>query len=220
MNIDISLDKNQLKGVESMLRDIKNGAKKAHVTAINKTLTTTRVQVRKRIGQDINLAAKRINQELDIEKANYSKISGRFVAYCAPIGLINFGANQTAKGVTYKIYKSGGRQFLKHAFIAESKGANNVWWRGNRASMPEPKRYPIGKKSKAAWPKFGPKEGAKYRFPAGPKGDKGIVRRTWSSIGDHFSKPEIFEPEGIKASALLLKNLDEKVEEILRRHRG
>lgn len=138
----IEISKADVKRVEAMLGDIKNGSKKAMVTAINKTATTTKVQVKKRLGKELNLKAKRIDKDLSIKKANYSNISGKVSATGEPVGLINFGASQLKKGTKVKVMKSGSRDLIRHAFIATSKRAENVWWRARVGGKLVP-RLPI-----------------------------------------------------------------------------
>jgi len=189
MTNGITINRNDVAAVESLLSDIKNGAVKALVTAINKTATTTKVQVKKRLGQELNLKASRINQDLSIKKANYGNISGRVVATGEPIGLINFGATQkkTWAGTKVKVLKTSIRKTLKHAFIATVKGTPNVWWRA------------LGSNGKRVG-----------RLP--------IERLTGPRIEDILSKDEILTPINEDAANLLTENLDKKIEEILRRH--
>lgn len=186
----IQINRSDVAAIESLLSDIKNGATKAMVTAINATVKTTKVQVKKRLGQKLNLKAKRINQDLSVEKANYSKISGAVRAIGEPVGLASFGATQkrTWPGTKVKVYKSSPREIISHAFIATSRSAKNVFWRT--------------------------KEGGS-RVPRTP-----IERLTGPRIEDVLAKPEIIDPLKRDASDLLVTNLGKKVDDILRRHNG
>ena len=139
----IEISQSDVRAVESMLSDIQNGATKAMVTAINKTVVTTKVQVKKKLGQKLNLTAKRINKNLSVKKANYDSIQGAVVSTGKPIGLINFKATQLKKGVKAQVLKSSSRQLIEHAFIATSKGAKNVWWRKKLPSGKLVGRLPI-----------------------------------------------------------------------------
>lgn len=139
----IEVSQSDMREIETMLSGITNGATKAMVTAINKTVTTTKVQVKKKIGQKLNLKAARIGQDLTANKANYNNIKGSVIATGEPIGLINYKATQLKKGVKVQVLKSGSRQLIEHAFIATSKGAKNVWWRKRLASGKLAGRLPI-----------------------------------------------------------------------------
>ena len=183
----VQISKSDIAAVESLLSDVKNGSVKAMVTAINSTATTTKVQVKKRLGQELNLKASRINQDLSVDKANYQKISGAVRCTGDPIGLINFGATQkrTWAGTKVKVMKSSARSTIKHAFITTAKGAKNVFWREMK----------------------GGKRVARFK----------IERLTGPRIEDILAKPEIIDPINKDAGDLLVVNLGKKVDDILRR---
>ena len=203
MQFDIDFDMAALKDVKAMVSGIKNGYKKAVVTAINKTVATTKVQAKARIGNELNLKASRIEKDLSVQKANYSKISGAVIAKGEPVGLINFSARQTQKGTSIKVLRSSPRTLLKHAYIATGRGTStkeHVFWRKTRMLG---KKFPVGKISKAAWPKLP----EKFRMPA--------ERLTGPRIEDIFAKTKVISPLTIQANFLLLKNTDIAVTKII-----
>ncbi len=205
--MEIELNKRMFNEVKAAMSEIKNGYKKVLVTSINKTLTTTKVQATARIGNELNLKAGRIKQNLSIQKANYDKISGALISQGEPIGLINFSASSVAKGVTVKVLRSESRSLLKHAYIATGRRSTkqHVFWRKDRDKMPQAKKFPVGKKSGSPWPRFG----EKYRLPA--------VRLTGPRIEDIFANKKVFDPVSIQANHLFLVNVDNKITDILRR---
>ena len=206
--MEVEVSESMLNEVKAVMSDIKNGYKNVLVTSINKTLTTTKVQSAARIGNEINLKAARIKQNLTVQKANYAKISGALVSKGEPIGLINFGARSVLKGVTVQVLRAEPRGLLKHAYIATGRGSTkqHVFWRADRNKMPAAKKFPVGKKSKAPWPSFGDK----YRMPA--------ERLTGPRIEDIFAKNKVMEPVMIQANHLFLANVDAKITDVLRRH--
>lgn len=208
--MEVQINQADMNHVKSMVADIKNGYKKVLVTSINKTLTTAKVQATARIGNELNLKAARIKQDFTIQKANYSKISGALLATGEPVGLVNFAARQVQKGVSVKVLKSSSRMILKHAYIASGKKSTgqHVFWRAGRAKMPAPKKFKTGKKSMAAWPRFGDK----YRAPA--------ERLTGPRIEDIFAQPKVLDPVSIQANHIYALNVEKKIEEVLRRHNG
>ncbi len=205
--MEVEVSKTMLDDVKAAMSDIKNGYKNVLVTSINKTITTTKVQATARIGNEINLKAGRIKKNLTVQKANYSKINGALISKGEPIGLINFGATHVLKGVTVKVLRAESRSLLKHAYIATGRGSTvqHVFWRKNQNKMPAAKKFPVGKKSSAPWPKFGDK----YRMPT--------VRLTGPRIEDIFAKQKVLEPVMILANHLFLSNVDTKISDILRR---
>ncbi len=225
INLSVKVDEATLDKVKSAMAGIKNGYVNVLVTSINKTMTTVKTQATARIGNDLNLKASRIKEDFTIIKADYSNPSGAIVATGEPVGLINFGASQTKKGVTVKVKRSGSRSLLKHAFIAKGRGASkakdgttkeHVWWREGQDQQDPPKLHMQGKISKAAWPRFGiqyhPKFSEEYRFP--------LSRRTGPRIEDILSKNYVLDPVTIQANHLFLSNVDKKIDEVLRRYHG
>jgi hypothetical protein len=205
MRVDI--DQSSVAAVKAMLGDLKASYPKVISTAINKTLTTVKTQATARIGNELNLKAARIKEDISLQKANYGKLSGAFISTGKPVGLIQFTARQTAKGVSFKVKRTGARTTLKHAYIGKGKGGGlHVFWRKNR--MPGTGKFPVGKKSKAPWQKM-PK-----------KFSKPVERLTGPRIEDILAQSKVLEPITIQAGTLYLSNVDNKVDEVLRRHNG
>lgn len=199
--MSINISSSDMQAIQNMLSDVKNGAKKAVTKALNKTATTTKVQVKKRLGQEINLKASRIDQDLSIKKASYDNMSASVKAVGEPVGLINFAGKQLKQGVRVKVYKSGTSKVLKHAFIAKRGSKDHLFWRKYNGQ-----RKPI--KPNLAYGKL-PK---KYRQP--------VERLTGPRIEDVLAKDEILNAVNNDAGNLLAENLSKEVDEVLRRHRG
>jgi hypothetical protein len=200
MKIDI--DTSQLNYIKDMVEGIKNGYQKVVVGAINQTLTTAKVQAKARIGNELNLTAARIDEDLSIQKASYTKLYGALIAKGEPVGLINFGANQTMKGVSVKVLKASTTTLLKHAFIAHGKNSEkeHVFWRAKRQAGT---KFPVGKKTNVPWPMFSDK----YRMP--------LERLTGPRIEDIFAQPKVLDPVTIQANHLLLQNAEKNLDAVL-----
>lgn len=94
---------------------------KDEIRAIMRALNKTAQQARTGASRDVraagyNIKASAIKRSFTIDRATPSKLSVTLRATGAPIGLINYGAVQTKKGVTVRV--KNGRKTLKHAFIA------------------------------------------------------------------------------------------------------
>jgi hypothetical protein len=204
----VTINQADIAKVQALLGDLKDKYKSVMTTSINKTLTTARTQATARIGNELNLKASRIKEDFTIQKANFGNISGALVAKGAPVGLINFSASQTMKGVSVKVLRSSSRTVIKHAYIGSKKGQTkqHVYWRKNR--MPGTGRWPVGKKARAAWDTVAPV----YRRP--------VERLTGPRIEDIFANPKVFDPVSIQAQHVYLQNVDAKIDDILRRHSG
>ncbi|MCE5185079.1 MAG: phage tail protein [Planctomycetaceae bacterium] len=143
MDIQIKLDEQRLREVQLMLREIPRGMATVMSRGINKTAVSVRAEVVRKIAAEVNLSQKRIREALTISQANWTKWAATINISRKRIGLINFGARQTARGVSYKIDKAHGRKAIEHAFIATAKGAENVWVRETDADGTLVPRLPI-----------------------------------------------------------------------------
>lgn len=205
----ITVDQADIAKVQAALGDLKDKYKSVMTTSINKTLTTARTQATARIGNELNLKAARIKQDFTVKKANFGDISGSLKATGKPVGLINFGANQTQKGVTVKVLRTASRSLVKHAYIAARGSKKHVYWRSTpRNTIPSAKRYLPGKQHAAPWARMG----RDIRRP--------VERLTGPRIEDIFAKSKVLDPVTIQAQHVYLQNVDAKIDEILRRHSG
>lgn len=118
-----------------------------------------RTEARRDIQREYNLKAADINQRLSVS-TRYDGIA--LVGRASGINLIHFSARQTARGVSYRVKKTGGRKLLAHAFIRSTRSGKGpfVWLRGAAgskysASSPGKNRY-IGRHGYPIFQQFGP----------------------------------------------------------------
>jgi hypothetical protein len=211
MTTSVEISQADIEKVKALLGELSGCYKKVMVTSINKTLTTAKTQVTARIANKVNLKSSRIKEDFKIDKANYGKISGSLSALDATenrIGLIQYAAKQTAKGVTVQVLRSNSRALLKHAFIAHGKKSTkeHVFWRKNRPNGTG--KWPKGKKLKMFWGNVD----EKFKKP--------LSRRVGPSAAYWFGKPDVFDPVAIQAQHVYSQNVESRIDEILRRHNG
>lgn len=213
--MEVEIDQAAISDIKAALGDLKDKYKSVLTTSINKTLATAKVQTKARIGNELNLTAARIDQDLTIQKANFSKLSGALIAKGEPVGLAQFSPVDGPTGVKVKVLRSSSPTLLKHAYLAPGKSGSglHVWWRGKRENMPAAKKFPTGVKSRTNWYKIG----NDYRGIGGIGAKHAIERRTGPRIEDIFAKPQVFDPINIQAHHIYLQNVDAKIAEILRR---
>lgn len=213
MSMSYQINQASVDNVRAMLGELADMYKSVMTTSINKTLSTVQTQATARIGNELNLTAARIKQDMTITKANYGNISGKLSCTGEPIGLMQYGAKQTTKGVSVKVKRSGARALLKHAFIADANGYTHVWWREGQDQQDPPKIHMQGKISKAAWPRFGiryhPRFSDEYRIP--------LERLNGPRIEDILDDDDILTPVIIQGNYLFLQNVGKQTDEILRR---
>jgi hypothetical protein len=199
----VQIDQASVAEVKSLLGEFADKYKAVLTTSINKTLGTAKTQATARIGNEINLPAARIKQDFTLDKANYSKLSGGLIAEGEPVGLINFGANQTLKGVSVKVLRSSPRELLKHAYIAAKGTKSHVYWR----AYDGPRNPAMATKQKF----FGQLPEKHYmKIP--------VHRLTGPRIEDIFANPKVFDPVAIQAQHVYLQNVEAKIKEIIYRY--
>jgi hypothetical protein len=115
--------------------------------ALNRAQNKVSTEAGREIRKVYNVRQKAITSAFRKLRASMSKLTARLVIEGVRIGLIEFAARQTKRGVTVRILKSGGRKLVKGAFITAStrgnyrgggsQGINQVWRRAGK------ERYPI-----------------------------------------------------------------------------
>lgn len=124
--------------IEQLHRDV---AGKAVVGAVNKTLAQAKTAMSKEIRAEFNIPAVKVGAALRVNKATFRngllRIEGSLESPSKrgrSINLINFSARQTARGVTFKVKKSGPRKTLRGAFIANQ--GRTVFQRVGKSRLP------------------------------------------------------------------------------------
>lgn len=116
--IEIKVDKAKLRNIERMLAGVPKAMPRVISRGINRTISPAKTQISRGIRQEINIKSGDLNKKIKVDKATFAKWEGRIILSTKRIPLEDFGAKQTAKGVSYKIKKSGGRQVIESGFIA------------------------------------------------------------------------------------------------------
>lgn len=121
---------------------------KATASALNKTVAQAKTAMSREIRAEFNISAGRVGQALTITRA--SAIGGRFrlaASLQSPaqrgrsLNLAAFGARQTAKGVSFKIKKSGPRKTIPGSFLIN--GGKTVMIREGKQRLPIKARQTI-----------------------------------------------------------------------------
>lgn len=153
--ITLSPDAATFAAVQTELASIANGANKAFATAINRTLTTVRSRVAKRLAKTINLPAGNastpdegtVSGFIDVQKASSggtggaANLEGAVSITGKPISLMLFkptpsqpGPTRVA-GVSVLTRRGKARELLKHTFVARMKsGHTGVFERMGRGN--------------------------------------------------------------------------------------
>jgi Prophage minor tail protein Z (GPZ) len=116
-------------------------AGKALASAMNKTVEQAKTAMSREIREEFVLPAAKVAQALRIDRARAS--GGRFALQAAlyspakrgrSLNLGSFAAKQTARGVTFKVRRGGGRKLIPGAFLIN--GGKTVMIRVGKARLP------------------------------------------------------------------------------------
>jgi hypothetical protein len=115
--------------------------------SLNRTGLAAKTAASRALRGIFNIKQKRINKAIDQLKARRNSFLFQLRVRSRGIGLINFGARQTTKGVSYAILK-GRRNTIKHAFKAPMLGIKEgestregVFIRKGKKGVPTKGRY-------------------------------------------------------------------------------
>lgn len=147
------------KGIEASFKKFQADHEKAIIRALNKTAITARADAAKSIrAEGYNIKAAAIKKSFATTKAAKGRLVVVLRATGKPIALIEYGARQTKSGVSVQV--KGGREVLRHAFIATMKSSHKgVFERTGAARLKAPKRVAGSKTRRVNVPiveKFGP----------------------------------------------------------------
>ncbi len=139
MQISITTNFPQVQAkLDSLSKDI---AQKALVRSVNATMAIAKTAMSREIRQEFVLPAAKVNAALVVKRASFrAGLFGVEATLESPskrgrsLNLINFGARETARGVTFKIKRGGPRQLIPGAFIASA--GRTVFIRTGKPRLP------------------------------------------------------------------------------------
>jgi hypothetical protein len=116
--LTVKIDERQRAELQRLLTGVRDGVRRAEVSAINKTVRDARTRISRRIAEGAGIQKKYTDKAITQEKANRQTLSGAVVLSYKPIPIYAFKARQTRKGVTFRFGADGERKIFSHAFIA------------------------------------------------------------------------------------------------------
>jgi hypothetical protein len=103
-----------VEGMRGLARDVPD---KAVVRALNKVADQAAVQLARSIQSvGYKLKSSAVKKRLSVTKASSGRLTARISATGRPVPLTEYGARETAKGVSVNVLN--GRKLIPHAFIA------------------------------------------------------------------------------------------------------
>ena len=109
--VEIKFDEKKLANVRRMLVEIPNAMPTVISRGINRTATSARAEITRRLYEHLNLTKTRIRQNIKIQKATRARWRSDIDIFTKAVPLIHYGASTLkGKGVSYKILRGGGRK--------------------------------------------------------------------------------------------------------------
>jgi hypothetical protein len=128
--------------VQRQLADLQaDVAQRAAVSAVNKVMAQGKTAMSKEIRAEFNISAAKVGDALVVNRATFR--NGLLLIEASlesptkrgrSLNLINFGARQTAQGVTLQIKRNGGRILIRGAFIGNQ--GRTVFIRVGKSRLP------------------------------------------------------------------------------------
>lgn len=129
--IDIKLDQRKYRRIQSLLKSVPRDLPKILSRALNRTIKPAKTEVSKGLRKEINIKAAEVKKGTKVNKASTARLITSIILSHKKIPIVKFGAKQTKKGVTFKVYKKKGRKTMEGAFLATmSSGHKGVFRRG------------------------------------------------------------------------------------------
>jgi len=140
--ISVGADAQQFADVIETLAGVRNGAPRAINAAINRTLTTGRSNLVKRVRQEIKISASDFRDAISLKKSSFSNLSGSIRLSRKRMPLSRFSPVQEPAGASVLVRMGAGRQVLKHTFLATMKSGHlGVFERIGAKRLPIRERY-------------------------------------------------------------------------------
>ena len=139
IDLQVQIDKRQMRRAQLMLRAIPRGWPKAASRALNKVGTWARSRIVKGLAAELGLRQSFLRKKhVGLRRATWRNL-GAVVRTKGRkrIPLIEFQARETARGVSYRIGRGSGRKRIVEAFIATMPGGHTgVYVRKTRRRLP------------------------------------------------------------------------------------
>lgn len=127
----IRIEPKGLADINNLLTAYRQGSQKALYRTVNYGVKQGRKAAVDGMAKKANLTKTRIREKTTMYFASLRGMSAKLVIKGGSTPLIHFGARQTKKGVTFKLWKDEGRERYRHSFIAQigSGSAKGVYER-------------------------------------------------------------------------------------------
>lgn len=128
--------KQDTREVERMLKHFDRGAHKVITRALNKTIKPVEVLAVRAMAKDLRITQKNVRQAVKLHRATWSNRRAVIHVTGRRLPIMDIGARQTRRGVTYK-GRGGGRKLIPGSFITTMlSGHQGVFKRMGKSRLP------------------------------------------------------------------------------------
>lgn len=120
----VQINPADLKDVLNLLKAYREGGQKALQRSVNHGAKQGRKISVDEMAKKAALKKKTIRGETSMYFASLTNLTAKLVIKGKPLPLMEYGARETKKGVTFKIWKDSKRDRYRHAFIAQLTGSS------------------------------------------------------------------------------------------------
>lgn len=120
------IDPKGLNDVLNLLRAYRTGGKKALQRSVNHGAKQGRKISVDEMSKKSALKKKDLRAATSLYFASLRTLSAKLVIKGGSVSLMKYGARQTKKGVTFRLWKDGKRERYRHAFITSFSGSSSV----------------------------------------------------------------------------------------------
>lgn len=117
MSVSVTINREDIARIKSYFLLMGKEVPLATSRAINRTLTAVNTEASIQVRKVYNLTATRIKKNFKTSKATMNNLNAAWRSKGRPVGLLQFGARQTKKGVSVKVMASSARTVVYGAFI-------------------------------------------------------------------------------------------------------
>lgn len=137
---EIKINEAQLDAMLAQLHSVPKALPRVLRNAVNDTAKSAQVEIAKKVAKSIKVKQSTVKSRINIKKATLKNLFAWIRIKDRPMSLLNFGARQTDKGVSFR-GTDGKRILQERAFIG--KGGNdgfrsNVWVRMKKGEIGKP----------------------------------------------------------------------------------
>lgn len=130
MSVSVTINRDDINRIKRDFLLMDNEVPRAQSRVINRTITAVNTEGVVQVRKQYTLKAARVRKNFSVRRATKNNLSARWASIGAPVGLINFGAQPRAKGVSVKVSPTEARKIIPHTFIRVGRNhTSHVFWR-------------------------------------------------------------------------------------------